>query len=587
MLSYVSKEAPCHLSLRDDVIRKGKEGIRRYDFSNSSAGHPDLIESSSSSSSPRSGASFRRRMCPVRRPVGFKAELKKLAVLAVPASLTQFMVVSVGFVSTAFCGHLGKVQLDAVALATAVVNVTGISIGAGLASACDTLISQTYGARNLLRVGVILQRAILILILTCFPCWALLINTESILLVLGQEPEVARLSQLYVKIFMPSLPAAFMYDLQSRYLQNQGIVWPQVVTGFVVNLINALLNYIFLFVLNLEVVGSALAHVVSRFSMAGILFAYILWKGLHKATWGGWSKDCLQDWGSFIRLAIPSMVMMCVEWWTFEIAIVLAGLISEVELGAQSVIYELSNAAYMVPLGAAVAGSVRVGNALGAGDTQLAKLSAKLAMFSAASVALCLAVIFGSLRHHISYIFTYDEQIQLKVAEIIMFYAPFIMLDATAATAGGIIRGMGKQKVGALCTILGYYGVCLPLGVPLMFAAKLGIKGLWIGFCSSMSLQTCFLVVYLARANWEKVTHEAQIRAGVSRSSDPQHQSDALELLLAEEKDEEEEEELAETLSAADQRNLILRRGLLVVLMLVILVVGIVVNLLLTNHLVT
>ncbi|XP_077422938.1 multidrug and toxin extrusion protein 1-like isoform X2 [Vanacampus margaritifer] len=551
-----------------------------------------MMERSSSSSSPWREASFHRSMSCLL-PVGFKAELKNLVVLAVPASLTQLMVISVGFVSAAFCGHLGRVQLDAVALATAVVNVTGISIGAGLASACDTLISQTYGAGNLQRVGVILQRAILILILTCFPCWALLINTESILLVLGQEPEVASLSQLYVKIFMPSLPAAFLYELQSRYLQNQGIVWPQVITGFVVNLFNTLLNYIFIFVLNWGVVGSALAHAVSRFFMAVILFTYILWKGLHKATWGGWSKDCLRDWGSYIHLAIPSMVMLCVECWTFEIAILLAGLISEVELGAQSVLYELSSAAYMFPLGVAVAGSVRVGNALGAGDTQLAKLSAKLTALVAASVAVCLTLIFGSLKHHIGYIFTYDEQIQQKVTEVMLFYAPFIMMDGTAATAGGIIRGMGKQKVGALCTILGYYGVCLPLGVPLMFAAKLGIKGLWIGLCSSLSLQCCFLLVYLTRVNWEKVTHEAQLRAGVSRSSDRQHQSDALELLLAEEKEEEEEEEeeeeaeAAETLSAADQRNLILRRSLLVALMLVILVAGIVVNLLLTNHLVT
>lgn len=39
----------------------------------------------------------------------------------------------------------------------------------------------------------------------------------------------------------------------------------------------------------------------------------------------GWSKECLQDWGSYIHLAIPSMVMLCVEWWTYEIGGFLAG----------------------------------------------------------------------------------------------------------------------------------------------------------------------------------------------------------------------------------------------------------------------
>lgn len=51
---------------------------------------------------------------------------------------------------------------------------------------------QTFGGKNLLHVGVILQRSVLILLLFCLPCWALLINTHPILLLLGQDPEVAR-----------------------------------------------------------------------------------------------------------------------------------------------------------------------------------------------------------------------------------------------------------------------------------------------------------------------------------------------------------------------------------------------------------
>ncbi|GAA6094906.1 multidrug and toxin extrusion protein 1, partial [Tachysurus ichikawai] len=133
----------------------------------------------------------------------------------------QMMIYMISFVSTVFCGHLGKTELASVALAIAVTNVTGLSVGMGLSSAFDTLISQTFGSNNLKRVGVILQRGILILLLACFPCWAVLINTESIMLAIRQSPTVASLSQLYVKIYMPALPAAFMYQLQAKYLQNQ------------------------------------------------------------------------------------------------------------------------------------------------------------------------------------------------------------------------------------------------------------------------------------------------------------------------------------------------------------------------------
>ncbi|XP_074518239.1 multidrug and toxin extrusion protein 1-like [Halichoeres trimaculatus] len=546
------------------------------------------MESSSSSTSRSSGSDcFLSEWIRTLVPVGSKAEIIELCKLAGPLLLAQLLILAVGFVSTVFCGHLGTTELAGVTLAIAVINVTGISVGAGLAGACNTLISQTYGGRNLLRVGVILQRAVLILMLACFPCWAVLINTEPLLLAVKQKPEVARLAQLYVKIFMPALPATFTYALLTRYLQNQGIIWPQVVTGIVVNLFNALTNYIFLYVLDLGVAGSALANTLSQYSLATVLGAYIIWRGLHKETWGGWSRECLQDWGSYINLAIPNMIMLCVEWWTNEIGSFLAGLISEVEIGAQSVIYQLANVAYMFPFGFSIAGNVRVGNALGAGDTKQAKLSAKLTIFCAGSVSVCLAIIVGGLKHYISYVFTCDEQIRGRVADVMSLYAPFIVLDAIFASLGGIIRGAGKQKIGAICSIFGYYFVGFPIGVPLMFAAKMGIKGLWTGLFTCVFLQCSFLIIYLVRMDWRTVTEEAQIRAGVqasstdtskrsSQSDDPETLQGLTDQAVSETVVKPAERELP-------LRTLVLRRGLAVALMLCVLAAGIVMKFLITK----
>ncbi|XP_063058899.1 multidrug and toxin extrusion protein 1-like [Engraulis encrasicolus] len=466
--------------------------------------------SRSSSESGGCGGRLRRWI-----PIGFKDELIQLLKLAGPVVISQLMIFLISFVSTIFCGHLGKTELAGVALAIAVINVTGVSIGAGLASACDTLISQTFGSSNLKRVGVILQRSVLIQLLACCPCWALLINTEALLLLVRQSPQVASLSQLYVKIFMPALPAAFMYQLLGRYLQNQGIIWPLVVVGAAGNILNAIINYIFLHVLDLGVAGSAAANSISQYALAVFLYTYIVWKGLHKATWDGWSKDCLQEWGAYISLALPSMLMLCVEWWTYEIGGFLAGLISEVELGSQSVVYEVATIAYMSPLGFSVAASVRVGNALGAGKTEQAIMSGKVAVVSAMAISCVIAVLIGCTKDVIGYIFTTDQEIVQRVSQIMVMYGFFHLFDAFAGVTGGILRGAGKQLFGALGIILGYYFIGFPIGVSLMFAANMGIVGLWTGLFVCGFMASLAFVILLVKMDWKKITVEAQKRAGV------------------------------------------------------------------------
>ncbi|XP_042595542.1 multidrug and toxin extrusion protein 1 [Cyprinus carpio] len=517
-------------------------------------------------------------------PVHFSREIVNLCSLALPVFLSYLFDYLIIFVSTVFCGHLGKVELDGVTLATAVISVMGIGIGYGLSAACDTLISQAFGAGNLHLVGVITQKAILILLLACLPCCAFLINTESILVLVGQSPEVARVSQLYVNIFLPGLPAAFVFIIEAKYLQNQGIVWPLVITGVVANLLNALINYIFLFVLDMGVPGSAAANTISQYSLAIILFIYIRCKGLHKDTWPGWSMDCLQEWDSFIHLAIPSMLMMCAEWWTYEIGGLLSGLISEVELGAQSVVYGLANIAYMFPIGFSVAGNVRVGNAMGAGDVAQAKLSAKLSMICAVSVAVVLATVFGSSRNVIAYIFTNDKDITMRVATVMVLFAPFHLLDATAAASGNIVKGLGKQKIGAVCNLVGYYAVGFPIGISLMFAAKWGILGLWTGLLISVFLQSVFLIALLFKLNWKKASEEAQIRAGVlTRGADDGAQEDGgytegCDANNATDMDglvNEETEELVATVRVQLPLSvLVLRRGLALATMLMLLAAG-------------
>ncbi|KAL3042899.1 hypothetical protein OYC64_020755 [Pagothenia borchgrevinki] len=159
----------------------------------------------------------------VRRwvPLVYREELYQVLRLTGPLLLSRILNFLLPFVNTIFCGHIGNAELAGYALASATINITTTATGYGLALACDTLISQTYGSKNLKRVGVILQKSTLILLLFTLPCWALLINSHNLLIILHQEEQVAKIAQIYVMAYLPAVPAMFMHMLQVAYLQNQ------------------------------------------------------------------------------------------------------------------------------------------------------------------------------------------------------------------------------------------------------------------------------------------------------------------------------------------------------------------------------
>ncbi|XP_023795090.1 multidrug and toxin extrusion protein 1-like isoform X3 [Cyanistes caeruleus] len=455
-------------------------------------------------------------------PESFWEDVRQLLVLAGPLILIQLLIFMIHLVSSIFCGHLGKVELASVTLAIAVINVTAISVGYGLTSACDTLISQTYGSKNLLRVGVILQRATIIILLCCFPCCAILINIEELMLVMQQDPEVSRLTQHYVNAFLPALPAVFLYNLETRYLQNQMIMWPLVLSGVIGNIINVAANYLLLYVFHLGITGSAWANTIAQYSQMIFLFLFIIGRKLHLNTWGGWSSECLLDWDSFTSLAIPSMLMMCIEWWTYEIGSFLIGLLSVVELSVQSIIYEVSVVAFMIPLGLGTAAGVQVGNALGAGDIEAAKRSSSTSLICTGVFSVIVGSILAATRNVLGYIFTMDKEIIDLVAWVMPIYVVFHLFEAMTGACSGVLRGVGKQKFGAILNAVSYYGVGMPLAAVLLFVAKIGVIGLWISMLICVFiLCTCF-ITYISRLNWEKAAKEAQRRAGVTQLPPPE-----------------------------------------------------------------
>jgi len=108
----------------------------------------------------------------------------------------------------------------------------------------------------------------------------------------------------------------------------------------------------------------------------------------------GWSCAAFDGWGQYLRLGIPGMIQMCIEWWSFEICQFLAGILGPAELAVQVAIQTLISVTFMLSVGVSIAVSIRVGNSLGAGDGASASTAAALAISANSAIG-----VYGKLRH--------------------------------------------------------------------------------------------------------------------------------------------------------------------------------------------
>ncbi|XP_029067661.1 multidrug and toxin extrusion protein 2 isoform X6 [Monodon monoceros] len=230
---------------------------------------------------------------------------------------------------------------------------------------------------------------------------------------------------------------------------------------------------------------------------------------------GGWSSQCLQGWGPFFRLAVPSMLMTCIEWWAYEIGSFLMGRLSVLDLSAQAIIYEVATVVYMIPMGLSIAVCFRVGTALGAADTVQAKRSAVSGTLCTVGTSLVVGTLLSLLRNKLGHIFTNDEEVVALVSKVLPLYVVFHLFEAVCCLYGGVLRGTSRQAFGAVVNAVTYYVVGLPLGVVLTFVVGLGITGLWLGMLACVFLAAAAFVTYTACMDWKRAAEEVQKRVGL------------------------------------------------------------------------
>lgn len=271
--------------------------------------------------------------------------------------------------------------------------------------------------------------------------------------------------------------------------------------------LNGGLNYLFVYTFKMGLIGAPIATGISYWISFLLLVAYAVFvKGWE--SWGGWSRKCLRNMGTFSQLALLGFLHVGTEWWAFEIVALVAGRLGTIPLAAQSVIMTSDQVMNTIPFGVGVATSSRVGNLLGARNAKGAARAANVAAWLSMLLgALVLAILMGT-KEHFAKIFNNHADVVKLTASVLPFVALFQIADGLNGSCGGSLRGTGRQHIGAIINLVSYYCVALPLGIHLAFHSW-GLEGLWIGQCIALYLVGVLEWGFVAFSDWDHQVEKA------------------------------------------------------------------------------
>ncbi|GAB4861712.1 Protein DETOXIFICATION 34 [Ancistrocladus abbreviatus] len=411
-----------------------------------------------------------------------------------------------------FVGHIGDIELSAVAISLSVIANFSFGFLLGMGSALETLCGQAFGAGQISMLGVYMQRSWIILFVTCFFILPLYLFATPILKLLGQEDDIADLAGTFaIKVIPQMFSLAINFPTQ-KFLQAQSKVGIMAWIGLVALIIHIAMLYFFIEIFGWGTAGAAAAYDISAWGIALAQVVYIV--GWCKDAWTGLSWLAFHDIWPFVRLSVASAVMICLEIWYFMTIIVLTGHLEDpvIAVGSLSICMNVNGWEGMLFIGINAAISVRVSNELGSGHPRGAKYSVIITVAQSLCIGIFLMAIIMITRNHFAVIFTDSKEMQRAVAHLAHLLGITMVLNSVQPVISGVAVGGGWQAVVAYINLFCYYVVGLPLGFLLGYKTHLGVEGIWIGMITGTTLQTIILVFMVYKTNWNKEVEQASER---------------------------------------------------------------------------
>mmetsp|Transcript_15943 Transcript_15943/g.15758 ORF Transcript_15943/g.15758 Transcript_15943/m.15758 type:complete len:250 (-) Transcript_15943:97-846(-) len=220
-------------------------------------------------------------------------------------------------------------------------------------------------------------------------------------------------------------------------------------------------------------------------------------------------------WWEYLKIGIPSMITLCSEWWAYEIATLIVGLLQDsAQLAAHVSVCNVSVLMFMVSYGLQAGLSAKIGAAVGSGNLYLARMYCKCATLMGGCMLVVIELTLITFRSTIASFYAAREPEVSGYLTVLIF--PYLgiqeVFDFAQACMQGVFKGLGIQRYAAVVNLCSYYLCMLPLGYLLCIHFELGVYGMWMAFIVSVAGVASSYSIILRSTDWSKHMDAAHVR---------------------------------------------------------------------------
>ena len=401
---------------------------------------------------------------------------KEIVRLALPIALQQFMTALVGACDAIMLGKLSQDAMSAVSLATQVTFVFNLFMFAFMAGE-NMFVAQYYGKGDY--TGISQVFSLVTKICGCIAVVFLagtLFFPEQLMRILTNEETLIVLGSEYLRVIGISYVFSGIAQIFLAIMKNCGAVNMSTLINGVMVILNIALNAVFIFGLSgfpkMGIKGAALATVLATVVQFLWSVGYVLCR-IRAVKFS--LRSCEKKlFGRFWQKTVPLLINNLAWGIGFSMYSVIMGHLGTDAVAANGIANISKNLVVCFCLGLGNAGSIIVGNRLGADRLQEAKEVGETLTKTAIIAGIVSGLVLIALSPFITKMVDLTPTARGYLQKMLLISSYYIAgKSVNCMTIGGIFAAGGDSKFGMLCDSVTLWCIIVPLGCICAFILKL------------------------------------------------------------------------------------------------------------------